>query len=490
MKSFRMFLWFVLSVVMAERAHAAGAHEVGTWQTLPYLMPVNPIHVGLLRNGKILVVGGSENDPASKRNRTAILDLGAGTVAVRETEWDLFCSGMSFFPDGRVLLTGGTNHYDPFYGAAYGIIYNPANNQFIEGPEMHEGRWYPTNTVLADGRTLVISGYVEDKQQISRTLEIFDPLGWSWTSRSMNFELPLYPRGHLLPNGNVFYSGPARLSRTYDPYQNKWFSGPNTNYAATRLYGSSVLLPLSPINGYDAHVLIMGGNKTATNTAERIDLSQPAPRWVWASPMKYSRVELNATLLPNGYVLVTGGSGKDNVASTARKAAEWFNPATNKWSTLAPEAYWRDYHSNALLLPDGRVLTLGGNPKRRTVERHMGIFSPPYLYTTDSAGKVVAAPRPAISAISATSLRYDAAFEVSTPNAGDIASVVLIRPGAVTHAFDMEQRMIELRFAILSGKLRVTSPPDSAIAPYGYYMLFLVNKKGVPSVARWVRLLP
>jgi galactose oxidase len=381
MKSLRMFLWFVVVGVVstgaAESAQAAGAHEIGSWRTLPYLTSVNPIHVGLLRNGKILIVAGSENDPASKRNRAAILDLKAGTVVARDIAWDLFCSGMSFFPDGRVLLTGGTRHYDPFYGAAYGIIYNPANNQFIEGPEMHEGRWYPTNTVLEDGRTLVISGYVEDKQEISRTLEIFDPAGGgSWTSRSMNFELPLYPRGHLLPNGNVFYSGPARLSRTYDPYQNKWFSGPNTNYAAARTYGSSVLLPLSPANGYDAHVLIMGGNKTATNTAERIDLSQPAPRWVRASPMKYSRVELNATLLPNGYVLVTGGSGKDSVASTARKAAEWFNPATNKWTTLAPEAYWRDYHSNALLLTDARVLTLGGNPKRRTVERHIGPLGP------------------------------------------------------------------------------------------------------------------
>lgn len=475
-----------------QSAMAVNEHIVGQWSTLPYLMPINPIHVAQLPNNKILVVAGSEADPAWKDHWAAILDLSAGTVVKRKIAWDLFCNAMSFFPDGRVLITGGTDsvgRYKPFYGAPFAIFYNPFNDTFTEGPRMSDGRWYPTNTVMADSRTLVIGGYSQTGP-VSRTIEIFDPAGsGSWTKYPISFSPALYPRGHLEPNGIVFYAGPERASRRFNPVSLKWTQNVAlTNHGSSRTFGSSILLPLSPPN-YAASVLIMGGNSTATNTAERIDLAVSPPKWKWVASMAKARNEHNSTLLPNGYALVTGGSAKRNVASTASRNAEWFNPATNSWATLSPAVYARLYHSVALLMPDGRVWTAGSNPGTRVVERHMEIFSPPYLFTTNTSGQVILAPRPSISALPPR-IGYGAAFDIGTPIAADIASVALIRLGSVTHSFDMEQRMVKLSTSVVSsGTLRAVAPPHSAVAPQGYYMLFLVNSRGTPSVARFVQLI-
>jgi hypothetical protein len=92
---------------------AAQADLVGQWQTLPYDMPINPIHAGLLHTGRVLVIAGSENDPTITTYRSAVWNPATGTISVQSTPWDLFCNGMSYLPDGRALVTGGTLRYDP-----------------------------------------------------------------------------------------------------------------------------------------------------------------------------------------------------------------------------------------------------------------------------------------------------------------------------------------------------------------------------------------
>ena len=198
--------------------------------------------------------------------------------------------------------------------------------------------------------------------------------------------------------------------------------------------------------------------------------------------MVQPRVEMEATILPNGKVLVDGGSAKDEDASTASLKAEIYDPATNSFSPAGSNAFPRLYHNVQLLLPDGTVALTGGNPEQGVFENHIEIYQPSYLFNADGT----LATRPTIGAnVRLNYLRGN--FSVPTPDASTIASVVLMKAGSVTHSFDMDQRYVGLSFTAGSGSLTVTGPPNSNIAPPGYYMLFLVNKAGTPSLASWVQ---
>ena len=138
----------------------------------------------------------------------------------------------------------------------------------------------------------------------------------------------------------------------------------------------------------------------------------------------------------------------------------------------------------ALLLPDARVWFAGGNPQRGTYEPTMEIYSPPYLFAADGS----LAPRPTISNVPSGVIGYGTTFQVQTPDAASISSAVVVRLGAVTHAFGMDQRVVGMSFASSAGALTVTAPPNGDIAPPGYYLLFLLNSAGVPSVGAFVQL--
>jgi Domain of unknown function (DUF1929) len=392
-------------------------------------------------------------------------------------------------PDGKPLIFGGTVTYDPFVGAKNASTYNPATGSFTDQPSMAHGRWYPTGNVLSDGRVMVFSG-LEENSNTNTTVELFtEGSGWS-SPVAAGWTPPLYPRMHVLPNGKVFYSGSTPASRFFDPSANTWSNVvATTNYNGTRTYGSSVLLPLTPANNYKPRVIIMGGGSPgtpATATSEIIDLSVGSPNWVQGPSMSQPRIEMNATLLPNGKVLATAGSTIDEDATTASLDADLYDPTTNTFSSAGANIYPRLYHSQALLLPDATLLVAGGNPTRGVYDPHLEIYSPAYLFNGD--GSIAA--RPAITNVTPKVIGYGATFQVATPDGNSISSVVLIRPGAVTHSFDMDQRLVGLSFSNQETTLTVISPPNANIAPPGYYLLFLLNKKGVPSVASFVQLSP
>src|SRR5207249_3778340 len=200
----------------------------------------------------------------------------------------------------------------------------------------------------------------------------------------------LYPRMHLLPDGHVFVSGPAPVTMIFNPATKAWSPVATTNYSGTRTYGSSVLLPLTPADGYKPRVMIFGGGDPATATTEIIDLSAATPQWQYGPPMSQPRIEMNATILPNGKVLALGGSAHDEDATTASLNADLYDPDTNTFSSAGANAFPRLYHSNALLLPDGTVWVVGGNPQRGTYEQHMEIYSPAYVFNAD--GSLAARP--------------------------------------------------------------------------------------------------
>jgi hypothetical protein len=460
----------------------------GQWQTLPYTVPINPIHVSLLYTGKVLITPGSGNDPSNSSLQAAIWDPQAGTVTVQTVDFDMFCNGMVTLPDGRAIIAGGTLSYAPtFLGSSRVSIFDPVTGLFTDQPSMLHGRWYPTLTTLADGRTMVISGLTETGPT-NTTIEFYSAgSGWS-PAYAIPWTPPLYPRMHLLPNGTLFYSGNTPNSHTYNPSTNTWsLNVATTKYGATRLYGSSVLLPLTPGNGYRPRVMILGGGTTtapATATTEIIDLSAANPQWVYGPSMSAPRIEMDATILPNGKVLALGGSTNDEDVTTASLNADLYDPDANAFSPAGTEAFARLYHTVSLLMPDATVWVAGGNPSQGNYEPHMEIYSPAYLFNSDGSP----ATRPSINSVSTAEIGWGSAFQVQTPDAASISTVVLMRNGSSTHAFDMDQRYVGLSFTTGSGVLNVTGPPNGNIAPPGFYMLFILNRSGVPSLASVVHI--
>jgi hypothetical protein len=465
----------------------ASPGQNGKWETLPFTMPINPVHVALMHNGKVLVVSGSGNDPDNRNWQAAVWDPTTATIKTFRISWDMFCNGMVVLPDGKPFVLGGTLKYDtlssPFLGEPRASVFNPATETFTDVPRMSGGRWYPTGTVLGNGQVLVYSGFNDTNGATNMTVQIWN--GTAFTAAGTAFPgVPLYPREHLLPNGKVFESGANQDSQMYDPATHKFTRVATTILKQDRNYGTSVLLPLTPANGFKPKVMILGGVSPATNTTELIDLSVPSPRWVSGPPMAKARIQLNATILPNGKVLVSGGSVNDEDNATAVKAAQIYDPAANSFSPGGTMEFPRLYHSNTLLLPDARVVALGGNPVRKVYQPEIEIYSPPYLFKADGT----AAKRPTLAGVPAATLRYGAAFQVQTPDASSIRSVALIRAGAVTHAFDMDQRLVGLSFTAGAGVLNATAPANGNLAPPGYYLLFILDSQGVPSMARFVHL--
>lgn len=457
----------------------------GRWDTLPYRMPVNPIHAAVMHNGKVLVPTGSGNDADNNLFQAAVWAPAGRTIKTLKTPWDMFCNGMVILPDGRPFVFGGTFQYDPFLGSPRASVFAPAAERFRDLPSMSGGRWYPTGTVLGDGSVLVYSGLNDTDGGVNPTVQIWT--GSAWTAAGTAFAgVPLYPRQHLLPNGKVFVSSPNRTAQIYDPASRTFTASATMLFDRGRDYGSSVLLPLTPANGFKPRVIILGGANPATDTTELIDLSAPAPRWVQGPRMVKGRIELNATLLPNGKVLVSGGSERDEDNATAVKEAQLYDPESNAFSSASVMEFPRLYHSITLLLPDATVAALGGNPLRKVYQAEIEIYSPPYLFRAGGG----AARRPIVNSVPARAIRYGARFQIGTPRPQDIRSVVLVRAGAATHAFDMEQRLVGLSFTAGARVLNAIAPESGNLAPPGYYMLFVLDAAGVPSVARFVRLAP
>jgi hypothetical protein len=503
-------------------------HPNGLWSTLPQTMPINPIHAALLHTGKILVLSGSGNCPPTQAGcpqgpqymqGAALLDLSNDNISTMPTTWDMFCNGMSIMQDGRVLINGGTKGYGalavvgvqgnvPFTGLSNASIFDPASESFIDIAPTAHGRWYPTLTELNDGTIMTTSGLNDTDGTTNNTTEIWNGQQWSAQipgnpniTNFPGFQFPLYPRMHLLPSGHIFYSAPSSATLDFNPTAQNWTLVSWTIYPGLndpngeRTYGTSVLLPLTPQNNYSPKVMIMGGDNPATNSTELIDLSAAgsqvssacptyAPCWVPGPAMSQNRVEMEATLLPNGKMLVDAGSAKDEDATTASLQAEIYDTAANTFSSAGNNAFARLYHNVQLLLPDATVLLAGGNPAQGVFENHIEIYQPPYLFNADGSP----ATRPQSASNSPSSISYGQSFTLSPPDASTIASVVLMKAGSVTHSFDMDQRYVGLSFTMgASGSLSVTAPANSNIAPPGYYMLFLVNQAGTPSIASWVQ---
>jgi galactose oxidase len=433
---------------------------VGKW-TAPFHWPIIGLHTHMLRNGKVLSWG--------KFGDSYVWDPATGSfTAVSTLSW-IFCSGHAFLSDGRLLVAGG--HISDDHGLPDANLFNPSTMTWSKGPAMRKGRWYPTTTLLADGEALTIAGR-DQAGTVVTVPEVWTGSGWrALTSASRS--LPYYPRTFLAPNGKVFYAGENRATLYLSTAGTGAWSVVGDRKYGTRDFGSAVMYR-------PGKILYAGGGRT-TNTAEVINLNDAAPVWRLTGTMAYKRRHLNATILPDGRVLVTGGTSGTGFSdeSQAVHAAELWDPSTEKWTVMASNAVNRVYHSTSLLLKDGRVLSTGsGDAANNTNHYDAEIFSPPYLFK---------GARPTISSAPQT-VNYGESFFLGTSDPSTITRVTWVRLGSVTHAFDMNQRFIEQSFVRTTGGLTIKAPTDRNVAPPGHYFLFVLNGNGVPSVARIVRI--
>ena len=456
--------------------------SVGRWDA-PEFNPVIGMHLSQLLNGKYLLWGHTGEpqlwDPAG--GFTQVTDATCTNPQICE----LFCAGHAFLPDGSVLVAGGHNEalgYDN--GITQASIFDGFG--WRATGSMRYPRWYPTLVTMFDGRVIALSGDQAPGSSChhSRALRRrrLDP---AHHGRAEAAAVPArVRRAQERPNFHCRARQPIAVSEPLGHRQLDRRTEPVGRRAGLRGGGDA---------GQHRGVLRRWRRdqlpgEPPTRTGERIDLGATTPVWQAIAPMAIGRRQLNAVILADGTVLVTGGSSQCGFTNEAGAvfAAERWDPSGGSngqgvWTTMANASVVRVYHSTAVLMPDGRVLSSGsGDGADRTPQNTYEIYSPPYLFQ---------GTRPTYT-LSSNAIHYAGTFTVTTPDAAAIRNMHIIRLASTTHAFDVGQRLRSLTYQVAADgqSLTVTAPLNGKSAPPGPYMLFLVNLAGVPSVGKVVLL--
>lgn len=479
-------------------ALTAASCEGGEWRTTATPSPERAAHVALLHTGKVLMVAGSGNNKAAfdaGSFTTSLWDPTTETFEAVATPWDAFCAGHAFVPDGRLLVAGGNSAYpgpttnNANGGSQKSYVFDPATSTYVAQPDMATARWYPTVVELGSGNLFTVGG-LDATGLRTNTSQRFAVKTSTWsTSKEPPSQLsfmPLYPSLHLLASGELFYSGATVFGAgptspgIWNTTTNTWKSVPGLTDAGKRDQAMSVLLPPAQ----DQKVMIMGGGLQdqpvdAVDTTAIVDLKAASPTYVPGPAMDTKKMYVSAVILPDSTVFETGGASSTvKNGNKAVYSSQIFDPKTSTWSKVARPTVPRVYHSSALLLPDGRVATFGGNPVDG-FEMRVEIFTPPYLQTHTPRPTIVSAP---------TEITYKGTYALATTQAAALRSAVLVRPEAVTHSMDPGQRLIDLPLTATATGISVKVTNSANIAPPGWYMLFVVDSNGVPSVAKWLHL--
>ncbi|KAK5841497.1 hypothetical protein PVK06_003818 [Gossypium arboreum] len=449
---------------------------------------------------------------------SVVFDLQTNEIRPLMILTDTWCSSGQFLPDGTLLQTGGD--LDGFKKIRKFEPCEP--DRFCDWVELKDvelinGRWYATNQILPDGTVIIVGG------RGTNTVEYYPPRKTQNGAVELKFLAEvednqmdnLYPYVHLLPNSHLFIFANNKAVM-YDHEDNKviheypeLLGGPR-NYPSA---GSSVMLALDG-DFKTAVIVICGGaeygafierstDTPAHGSCGRIIATDPNPVWEMED-MPFGRVMGDMVMLPTGDVLIINGaqSGTQGFEMASNPCLNPVlyrpdQPISLRFMTLNPGTVPRMYHSTANLLPDGRVLLAGSNPHylynfaaEFPTELRLEAFSPEYL-SLDRANI-----RPVIEGIPET-VRYGEAFDVFVTVPLPVVGVVEVNFGNApfaTHSFSQGQRLVKLTVTPsvpVDGRYRIkcTAPSNGAVAPPGYYMAFAVNQ-GVPSVARWVHLVP
>ena len=455
------------------------AYLKGTWSAVG-TWPVIAVHMVLMPDGRVLSYG---TDGSGKQTGFFIYDvwdsalgLGGGHMTLPNgTGTDVFCSSQLVLPEGgSVFVAGGDN----WTGSGTTNTGNNNSNAFdynantlTRGNNMNRARWYSSSTALTSGEVYIQGGSGgTDRPEIRASNGTFRLLSGANTS-ALDF---MYPRNFVAPDGRIF--GYDSAGRMY--YVNTSGTGSVTQvgqFASSYTGSDASAAMFAP-----GRILQFGG---ASNGAIVIDINGASPTVTPTQSMSSQRRLVTATVLADGKVLATGGSEVWNALTGVNNIAEIWNPATNSWTRGHEGALARLYHSTALLLPDATVLVAGGGAPGPLNNLNAEIYYPPYLFT--AAGAL--APRPSI--VSAPQfIDIGNTFRVDVAGGTTIGRVALVKTGSVTHSWNMEQRFQDLTFQANGTQLSVQAPTRAALAPPGYYLLFVLDSAGVPSVARNLRI--
>ncbi|WP_381798238.1 galactose oxidase-like domain-containing protein [Streptomyces niveus] len=589
----------------------------GHWDFLdiPAKFKINSIHASLLHTGKVLLIAGSGNNQKNfdaNKFESVLWDPATNDFKMIPTPKDMFCSGHTQLPDGKLLVAGGTKRYeklkgdatkagglmvvhnedpdkpmtlpagtmftgkkngktfeskdpvlvekakkifDPATGAflrtepglgriyvearksgkkyetgtednyrvqgmkgtdarnVYGIAqklaldkkdfqgikdafeFDPVAEKYIKVDPMNEARWYPTLTTLEDGKVLALSGLDEIGQIVPGKDEIYDPETKEWEYTGIIRKFPTYPAIFLMDNGKLFYSGsnagygPADVGRKpgiWDLDTNKFQKIPGLSDADTMETSATVMLPPAQ----DQKFMVIGGggvgeSEKSSEKSRLVDLKADKPEFKDGAALDKGTRYPSASLMPDDSVLVTGGAEDYRGRSGSNiLEARMYDPKAGEYKRVADPQVGRNYHSGSLLLPDGRVMIFGSdslyadkaNTKPGVFEQRVEIYTPPYLFR-DSKPTLTDGPK---------AIEHGESGVFKTEDAASIKSAKLLRPSAVTHVTDVEQRSIAMDMEKTADGIELTVPKNKALVPAGWYMLFVTDDKGTPSEGRWV----
>jgi len=494
--------------IPAASATPTGDAATQGWFGPVFSWPVVPIHVALMPDGRVLGYGTDAQgarpttlnyvvwDPNKGMAETAFISLPNSTGS------NIFCASQLLLPDsGKVVIVGGARADDsgrPLFGSSNTNLFDPASNQLSREPgsEMAFRRWYPTLLTTAEGQQLVLGGR-DDKDQSAKDEqpatdgsyaeipELMVPgQGWRQLTGAASAAAYgdkrsfSYPRAWQAPNGKVLVLN--NNGRFF--YLNTRDQGSITDVTPPRAAAPAGQRALPSAMYAPGKILALrnGGN------AITVDLNGATPAWQPTSAPSGLRVHSSATVLADGKVWVNGGGEDSDSLDLAAYASETWNPATGQWTLGAAAARARLYHSVALLLPDATVLTGGGGTPGPQTNLNGEIYYPPYLFKQDGSGEK--APRPRITQAPQQQLGWNEAFDIRVGSGNRISRVTLLRSGSDTHSFNNEQRFLDLPFQQKGLVIQLTTPAQRTIAPPGYYLLFVFDTLGVPSVAKLLRL--
>ncbi|MFD3699092.1 galactose oxidase-like domain-containing protein [Streptomyces sp. NPDC058646] len=415
-----------------------------------------------------------------------------------------FCAGHAYLPNGMLAVFGGNVGGKGGSGAKLSFVFDPWTETWFRNRDMSVGRWYPSAVTGPDGRQIIMSGQSErgtgtPTPVVERFPALGHPVPWrpydiplDVPSQRLRSQAPFrndYPHLFSMRDGLIYGLGrDADQQWTFDPVKDVRTDLPRRP-ADFRGYGSAVPLPAG-FRGPDS-VLVLGGDPRDPHTYR---LS--AGRWTTEEPRAFGRTQDDTLILPDGTLLTVNGaldtrdygSGPFNPKADPKYRQIELRDTRGRWRLGPAQRLPRGYHSNALIMPDGRMMVTGDELQqiandpdiRDAMDGSIELYEPAYLHR---------GARPALDRVPAGELGYDKAFQVRTSTPKDVRRAVLLAPTTITHSVNTSQRHLELRLTgIEGGTVGLRTPPSPADAPPGYYMLFLLDAKGVPSTAKWVKL--
>jgi len=474
-----------LSVIIPQK------NQYGEWGRM-IQWPHVAISAANLPDGRVLTWSSTETDGFSSNrefSHSAVFDPNNNTFITTDNNFhDMFCAGVSTLENGQIVASGGnpddrrTSRFDPIT-----LSWAPLANMF-------DLRWYGTNITLPNNE--IFSTFAKSAGDRS---EKYNPDANQW-SRTPNASMLTLLNEHnqiggmewfaqiaVQPNGRVFHGGPSQSFLSFDPVNggaNESFGQPAGQRA--RKWGN--------IATYDiGKVLVLGGadlrrtDRTSVDLVYLVDLNGPAPVVTTGAPMNYPRALSNTVTLPNGEVLVIGGNtnGDGFQDSGSILPAEIYNPSLNTWRVVASIDVPRNYHSTALLLKDGRVLSAGGGGcGAGCAANHLDgqIYSPPYLFNENGS----LATRPTLSQVPAI---VGAANSFTVSASADTQRFSMVRLSATTHHVNTDQRFLPVTSLNNgNGTYTLTMQANQNVLIPGYYWLFAVNAKGTPSLGQTIQI--